>query len=132
MEERIELNDLRVLQTYLQKKETRLREKEAKRLKQPKEESDDEDQEEGEDDDEENNKKKEKEHSDDGDQSEESEEEVDEIEELPDKIQPPPKFRKSVSAEAFGLYNKKGKDLERYRYRLLQCKNNWEAWWRKD
>lgn len=39
--------------------------------------------------------------------SEESEEE-DAIEELPEKIVPPPKFRKSVSAEAFGLYNKKG------------------------
>ena len=36
------------------------------------------------------------------------EEDEDAIDELPEPIKQPPKFRKSVSAEAFGMYNKKG------------------------
>jgi cAMP-dependent protein kinase regulator len=46
-------------------------------------------------------------HSQNSEHSEESEED-DAIDELPVPISAPPKFRKSVSAEAYGLYNKKG------------------------
>ena len=106
-------------------KEVRLKEKASRLEKEQsvnKPDNEDDDQEEGEgeegegeegdnEEEDEGSKKKINQHhsnDDDSEQDESEEEEVDDIEELPDKLQPPPKFRKSVSAEAFGLYNKKG------------------------
>ena len=101
MDERTELNNLRTLQEYLQKKLVKLQDKQ-KRL----EEADSDYEDEGEEDEAENDS--------DGSRppthsaSSEDDEEEDDIDELPPTLKAPPKFRKSVSAEAYGLYNKKG------------------------
>lgn len=95
MDERIELNDLRVLHSYLVKKVSKLED----RLRRMENEEEGEEEEEEPDEEDEDHSK----HT----VTSESEEE-DEIDELPTPIKAPPKFRKSVSAEAYGLYNKKG------------------------
>lgn len=103
MDERIELNDLRALNEYFCLKLERLTERQ-KRLEEGEDEEDEED---AEGEEEENKGEEESDHSHQT-HTETSDEEEDEIEELPPSIKAPPKFRKSVSAEAYGLYNKKG------------------------
>lgn len=103
MDERMELNDLRALNEYLSKKLYKLNERQ-KRLEEEGEDEGDAEGEEGENEEEEQHS----EGNSDRPHTTESEEEEDDIEELPPTIAAPPKFRKSVSAEAYGLYNKKG------------------------
>lgn len=101
MDERMELNDLRALQEYFSNKLIKLNDRQ-KRLEEDEDGEDDEEGEEGEEHESEQGSRPPT-HS---DQSESEEE--DDVVELPNAIKPPPKFRKSVSAEAYGLYNKKG------------------------
>lgn len=102
MDERIELNDLRALNEYFILKLERLNEKQ-KRLD---EGEDDEEEEDAEGEEDEHAAKSQ--HSDRTPTESSEDEEEDAIEDLPSPIRAPPKFRKSVSAEAYGLYNKKG------------------------
>jgi ABC-type Zn2+ transport system substrate-binding protein/surface adhesin len=95
MDERIELHDLRVVQSYLIKKVSKLEDK-LRRIENEEEGEEEEDEPDEEDED----------HSHHTETSESEEEDA--IDELPTPIKAPPKFRKSVSAEAYGLYNKKG------------------------
>ena len=98
MDERVELNNLRTLQEYLSNKLIKLEER--KRLIEEGEGECDEE-EEGE----ESDGSRPPTNSDETD----SDDEWDEfVEDLPPAIKAPPKFRKSVSAETYGLYNKKG------------------------
>jgi hypothetical protein len=86
-------------------KQTKLEERAQRKAQEPENQ---EGEEEAEDDEEEEDKNSEDDGSDTGGITSDESEEDDYIDELPDKIVPPPKFRKSVSAEAFGMYNKKG------------------------
>jgi cAMP-dependent protein kinase regulator len=98
VDESMILDELRIQYEYFVKKVDRLEER---KRKHEKEEEDNED-EEGEEEEDEH------EHEEHETVSSDEDEDEDEIEDLPDVIKAPPKFRKSVSAEAYGLYNKKG------------------------
>jgi hypothetical protein len=116
IDEKLELNNLRPLQEYFENKLVKLNNRQ-KRLEEEGENDEDEDEDEGEDEEGEGEGESQGDAhgSDDGSRPEtnsnnssDDEYDEDEVVELPTAIKALPKFRKSVSAEAYGQFNKKG------------------------